>query len=159
MVRCQDDFRLFVPIIFVGKKNSPGAYPPSGFNITDFVTNDERAFYIDTKLTNRLLYHSRIRFTTITILPVFLDRDGTIIEDVGYPHEISQIKFLPKVSEAIKLLNENAFKVIVVTNQAGVARGYFTEETVKEINRYIQESLAKQGAFLDNFYYCPHPIT
>jgi len=63
---------------------------------------------------------------------VFLDRDGTIIEDVGYPHECSKIRFLPRVSEAIKLLNENGFKVIVTTNQSGVARGYFTEETVKE---------------------------
>jgi len=89
---------------------------------------------------------------------VFLDRDGTIIEDVGYPHECSKIKFLPRVSKAIKLLNENGFKVIVITNQAGVARGYFTEETVREINRYIQESLAKQGAFIDMIYYCPHHI-
>ena len=89
---------------------------------------------------------------------VFLDRDGTIIEDVGYPHERSKIKFLPRVSKAIKLLNENGFKVIVITNQAGVARGYFTEETVREINRYVQESLAKQGAFIDMIYYCPHHI-
>lgn len=89
---------------------------------------------------------------------VFLDRDGTIIEDVGYPHERSKIKFLPGVREAIKLLNKNRFKVIVATNQSGVARGYFTEETVKEINRYIQESLVKGGAFIDKFYYCPHHI-
>jgi len=89
---------------------------------------------------------------------VFLDRDGTIIEDVGYLHERSKVKFLPRVSKAIKLLNENGFKVIVITNQAGVARGYFTEETVREINRYVQESLAKQGAFIDMIYYCPHHI-
>ena len=89
---------------------------------------------------------------------VFLDRDGTIIEDVGYLGECGKIKFLPRVSEAIKLLNENGFKVIVTTNQSGVARGYFTEETVREINRYIQESLAKQGALIDKTYYCPHHI-
>ena len=89
---------------------------------------------------------------------VFLDRDGTIIEDVGYLDECSKIRFLPRVSEAIKLLNENGFKVIVATNQSGVARGYFTEETVREINRYIQESLAKQGALIDKTYYCPHHI-
>jgi D-glycero-D-manno-heptose 1,7-bisphosphate phosphatase len=87
---------------------------------------------------------------------VFLDRDGTIIEDVGYLDDCSRIKFLPRVSEAIKLLNKSGFKVIIVTNQAGVARGYFTEDTVKEINRYTQESLAKQGAFIDKIYYCPH---
>jgi len=89
---------------------------------------------------------------------VFLDRDGTIIEDVGYPRERSKVKFLPRVSKAIKLLNENGFRVIVITNQAGVARGYFTEETVREINRYVQESLTKQGAFIDMIYYCPHHI-
>jgi len=89
---------------------------------------------------------------------VFLDRDGTIIEDVGYPHERNQIKFLPGVSQAIRRLNENGFKVIIVTNQAGVARGYFTEETVKEINKYIQESLAEEGAVIDMVYYCPHHI-
>ncbi len=89
---------------------------------------------------------------------VFLDRDGTIIEDVGYLNECSKIKFLPRVSEAIKLLNENGFKVMVTTNQSGVARGFFAEETVREINRYIQESLAKQGALIDKTYYCPHHI-
>lgn len=89
---------------------------------------------------------------------VFLDRDGAIIEDIGYLHEHNKIKFLPRVSEAIRLLNKNEFKVIVITNQSGVARGYFTEEIVKEINRCVQELLAKQGAFVDKIYYCPHHI-
>lgn len=89
---------------------------------------------------------------------VFLDRDGTIIEDTGYIHLRSKIKFLPRVSQAIKLLNKNGAKVIIITNQSGVARGYFTEETVKEINSYIQESLAKQGAFINKMYYCPHHV-
>ncbi len=89
---------------------------------------------------------------------VFLDRDGTIIEDVGYLNECSKIKFLPRASKAIKLLNQNGFKVIIATNQSGVARGFFTEETVREINRYIQETLAKQGALIDKTYYCPHHI-
>ncbi len=89
---------------------------------------------------------------------VFLDRDGVITEDTGYPHEIDKIRFLARASEAIKVLNDNGFKVIVVTNQAGVARGYFTEETVKEINKYVQESLVKRGARIDRIYYCPHHI-
>ena len=89
---------------------------------------------------------------------VFLDRDGTIVEDVGYLHELNKVKFLPGASKAIKLANESGFKVIVITNQAGVARGYFTEETVKEINKYIQETLAGEGAFIDMIYYCPHHI-
>ena len=89
---------------------------------------------------------------------IFLDRDGTIIEDAGYIGEINRIKFLPMVGEAIKLLNESGFKVIITTNQAGIARGYFTEEAVREVNRYIEETLAKQGAFIDRTYYCPHHI-
>ena len=87
---------------------------------------------------------------------VFLDRDGTIIEQVNYLYECSQVKFPPKSGEAIKLLNENGFKVFVITNQPGVARGYFTEEAVKEVNRYIEEYLSKEGATIDRFYYCPH---
>ena len=89
---------------------------------------------------------------------VFLDRDGTIIEDVGHLGECSKVRFLPGASEAIKLLNENGFKVIIVTNQAGIARGYFTEETLEEINGYIQGFLLKQGAIIDRIYYCPHHI-
>ena len=87
---------------------------------------------------------------------VFLDRDGTIVEEVGYLRDITKVKFLPGADQAIKLLNENGFKVIMITNQAGVARGYFTEEAVKEINGYIQERLAGQKAWIDMIYYCPH---
>lgn len=87
---------------------------------------------------------------------VFLDRDGTIVEDTGYLHEIINIKFLPGVVEAIKSLNENGYKVIVVTNQAGVARGYFDEDAVREVNGFIQQSLSREGAFIDGIYYCPH---
>ncbi len=89
---------------------------------------------------------------------VFLDRDGTIIEDVGYISECNQVRFFPKADEAIRLLNEHSFKVIVISNQAGVARGYFTEERVREVNKHIQESLVKQGAAVDRFYYCPHHV-
>ena len=86
----------------------------------------------------------------------FLDRDGTIIEDTGYVVGKERVKFLPGSSQAIKSLNENGFKVIVVSNQAGVARGYFDEDMVKATNRYIQSVLAEQGALIDMFYYCPH---
>jgi D-glycero-D-manno-heptose 1,7-bisphosphate phosphatase len=87
---------------------------------------------------------------------VFLDRDGTIIEDTGYVAGAERVKFLPGSIRAIKLLNENGFRVMVVSNQAGVARGYFDEDMVKTTNRYIQSTLAEQGAFIDMFYYCPH---
>jgi D-glycero-D-manno-heptose 1,7-bisphosphate phosphatase len=89
---------------------------------------------------------------------VFLDRDGTIIEDTGYVAGKDRVKFLPGTAEAIRRLNENGFKVIVVSNQAGVARGYFDEAAVKETNEYIREVLARQGARIDAFYYCPHHV-
>lgn len=92
------------------------------------------------------------------IKAVFLDRDGTIVEDTGHLHEREKVRFFPGVAEAIKLLNEKGFKVIVVTNQAGVARGLYTEETVRELNSYIQECLAGQEAIIERFYYCPHHI-
>ncbi|MBI2851734.1 MAG: HAD family hydrolase [Chloroflexi bacterium] len=89
---------------------------------------------------------------------VFLDRDGTIVEDTGYLHEREKVRFFPDVDKAIGLLNRAGFKIIIVTNQAGVARGYYTEGIVRELNRYIRESLAAQGALIDRFYYCPHHI-
>ena len=87
---------------------------------------------------------------------VFLDRDGVIIEDKSYIGQIERVDFIPGVIESIKLLNKNNFKVIVITNQAGVARGYFTEDDVKQVHAYIQDYLRHRGAFIDEFYYCPH---
>lgn len=92
----------------------------------------------------------------MTSRAVFLDRDGTINEEVGYVNHIDRLILLPRVAQAIRLLNETGFKAIVITNQAGVARGYFRESLVHEIHRKIQESLAKEGAHLDGIYYCPH---
>jgi D-glycero-D-manno-heptose 1,7-bisphosphate phosphatase len=89
---------------------------------------------------------------------VFLDRDGTIIEDVGYLSDISQIRILPGATEAIRLLNNIGFKVIIVTNQAGVARGYFTESRANEINEKLRQLLADHGSIVDRIYYCPHHI-
>ncbi len=87
---------------------------------------------------------------------VFLDRDGTIAKDVHYCCRPEDFELLPSVPEAIKLLNENGFKVIVVTNQSGIARGYFTEETLAQIHQKMEDELAKYGAWVDAIYYCPH---
>lgn len=94
---------------------------------------------------------------------IFLDRDGTINEEVVHPEpdqfaprHPDEFKLILRVGEAIKLLNEAGLKVIVVTNQAGVARGYFTEEMVKKIHQKMKRELSKEGAFLDAIYYCPH---
>jgi D-glycero-D-manno-heptose 1,7-bisphosphate phosphatase len=89
---------------------------------------------------------------------VFLDRDGVIIEDTGYVAGKDRVRFLPGSAQAIRRLNVNGFKVIVVSNQAGVARGYFDEAAVKATNVYIRDALARQGACIDAFYYCPHHV-
>lgn len=87
---------------------------------------------------------------------VFLDRDGTINEEVGYVNHIDRFKLLPRVSEAIRLLNQNGIKVIVITNQSGVARGYFPESLILEVHQKMEELLRKKGAYVDAIYYCPH---
>jgi len=87
-----------------------------------------------------------------------LDRDGTIIEDVGYLSDLCQIRILPGAVEAIRLLNSNGFKVIIVTNQAGVAKGHLSERKLQEINAMLMETMSDQGAHVEKIYYCPHHI-
>jgi len=87
---------------------------------------------------------------------VFLDRDGTINREVGYLRDPTQLELLPGAAKAIKLLNENGFLTLIITNQSGVGRGYFTEETLHRIHEKLQNLLAKEGAFIDAIYYCPH---
>ena len=87
---------------------------------------------------------------------VFLDRDGTIARDVPYCRHVDDFVILPGVPEAVRLLNECAFKVVVITNQSGISRGYFTEETLSLIHRKMKEELKKHGASVDAIYYCPH---
>lgn len=87
---------------------------------------------------------------------VFLDRDGTINRDVPYCSRPEDFDLLPGAAEAIELLNEHGFKVVVVTNQSGIARGYFTEGMLASIHDKMQKELAKHGAHVDAIYYCPH---
>jgi len=87
---------------------------------------------------------------------VFIDRDGTMANDVGYCHRPEDFELLPNTAKAIRLLNQHNFKVIVITNQSGIARGYFTEETLAEIHEKMRGELAKEGAWVDAIYYCPH---
>jgi D-glycero-D-manno-heptose 1,7-bisphosphate phosphatase len=87
---------------------------------------------------------------------VFLDRDGTIIEDDGYISDLGRIHLFPWSPEAINRLRAAGFLIIVVTNQAGVARGYFEERFLVEAHRHLDALLASQGARIDAYYYCPH---
>lgn len=90
---------------------------------------------------------------------VFLDRDGTICQEVGYLDSIDRFCLIPRSGAAIKLLNEQGFRTVVVTNQSGVARGYFSESRVQEIHAELFRQLRNEGAFLDAVYFCPHHPT
>jgi len=87
---------------------------------------------------------------------VFIDRDGTINEEKEYLYRTDDLVFIPGAPQAIRLLNEAGFLVIVVTNQSGVARGYYTEEDVHLLHRHIASLLEQSGARVDAWFYCPH---
>ena len=90
---------------------------------------------------------------------VFLDRDGTLICEVGHLYRRDQIEILPRVAEAIRLLRAGGFCLVVVTNQSAVARGLLTEEELGRIHDEMTARLEKEGAYLDGIYYCPHHPT
>jgi D-glycero-D-manno-heptose 1,7-bisphosphate phosphatase len=87
---------------------------------------------------------------------VFMDRDGTISEEVGYVNHPSRYRVFPYAAEAVRLLNEAGWLAILVTNQAGVARGYFTEDLIGSVHGVLKSELEKHGARLDAIYYCAH---
>ena len=86
----------------------------------------------------------------------FFDRDGTINVEVGYLYEFDKFTWIEGAVEAIKFCNDNNYLVIVVTNQSGVARGFYTEDDVIKLHAQINSELEKMGARIDDFYYCPH---
>jgi D,D-heptose 1,7-bisphosphate phosphatase len=88
----------------------------------------------------------------------FLDRDGVINVDHGYVHRPDQFEWVPGAQDAVRLLNDLGYRVVVATNQAGIARGYYGEEHMHELHMWLQDRLAADGAFIDAFYHCPyHP--
>lgn len=87
---------------------------------------------------------------------VFLDRDGTINLERDYLYRIEDFEFVPGAPEAIRLLNDAGILVVVVTNQSGVARGYYTEDDVEILHRHIARELEVFGARVDAWQYCPH---
>ncbi len=87
----------------------------------------------------------------------FLDRDGVLVRDTGYVYRIEDLDILPGVPEGLKLLHDHGYLLIVISNQAGVARGYYTTEDVDRFHAEMQKCLEKQLGFaLDGIYYCPH---
>lgn len=87
---------------------------------------------------------------------IFIDRDGTISEEVGYINHPSRFRLFAESPQALRLLHDNGWLTILVTNQAGVARGYFTEDMVLEVHDRLRKELEKEGAALDAIYYCAH---
>lgn len=87
---------------------------------------------------------------------VFLDKDGTLVENVPYNVDPAQIKLAPGVEEGLCMLQDAGYQLIVVTNQSGIARGYFTEAALAQAADRLEELLCEAGIYLDDFYYCPH---
>lgn len=87
---------------------------------------------------------------------VFLDRDGTLIEEVHYLSRVEDLRILPGVPEALQALQDAGFALVLLTNQAGIARGFLSEETLHELHAILIERLAARGVRLDALHYCPH---
>jgi len=87
---------------------------------------------------------------------VFLDRDGTIIEEVGYLDRPERVELFPWTIDAVRVLNRAGLAVVLVSNQSGVARGFFTENVVDAVHQRMADLLAEGGARIDAYYYCPH---
>jgi D-glycero-D-manno-heptose 1,7-bisphosphate phosphatase len=87
---------------------------------------------------------------------VFLDRDGTIVEDPGFLHQPDQVRLLPGAAAGIRRLNQSGYLIVVVSNQSGIARKIYAEADYQAVQRRLAELLAAQGARLDGAYYCPH---
>lgn len=87
---------------------------------------------------------------------VFLDRDGTLIEDVGYLDRVARVAIYPWTIDALRVLRREGFRLVVVTNQSGVARGRFPESLVVDVHRHLDEAFARGGVSIDGYYYCPH---
>ncbi len=90
---------------------------------------------------------------------VFLDRDGTLTEEVGYVNHPSRLRLQPRSAQAIRRLNGAGIAAVVVTNQAGIARGYFSEDVLAAVNATLVSRLKDEGAYLDGIYVCTHHPT
>ena len=87
---------------------------------------------------------------------IFMDRDGTILEEVGYVNHVDRVRLPERSVEAVRRVNESGFQVVVVTNQAGVARGYFPESLIHEVHAHVRAAMEAGGARLDGIYVCVH---
>ena len=89
---------------------------------------------------------------------IFFDRDGVLNVDVGYLYKIEDFQWIDGAIEAIKYFNDKDYYVFVITNQSGVARGYYKEEDINKLHNWMNQELAKYDAHIDEFFYCPHHV-
>ncbi len=87
---------------------------------------------------------------------VFLDRDGVICKDTDYLHKIQDFEFIDKAIDALKLLSKTDYKIIIITNQAGIAHGFYTEEDFHKLNNWMLKEFKSKSIKIDKVYYCPH---
>lgn len=87
---------------------------------------------------------------------IFFDRDGTLIEEVGYLHRPDQVVFISDAIPAMQMLQSAGYFLIIISNQSGVARGYYTENDILNVHQYMDQFLRKEGIVINGFYYCPH---
>jgi len=90
---------------------------------------------------------------------IFLDRDGTLIEEIGYLQRLEDIQIYPEAFEAVKKINQSGAQAIVITNQSAIARGLITQEDLEQLHRRISDAFRQRGARLDAYYHCPHHPT
>jgi D-glycero-D-manno-heptose 1,7-bisphosphate phosphatase len=90
---------------------------------------------------------------------VFLDRDGTVLEEAGYLDRLERLQFFPFAIDAIRLLQRGGYGVVIITNQSGVGRGLYQEEFVQRVHQVIDERVTAGGGRIDGYYYCPHHPT
>ncbi len=115
-------------------------------------------YFIDIGIPESLAQADRELNDQLTRPAVFLDRDGVINQDKGYTHKVEDLVINPGAVDAIRAINDSGQYVIVITNQAGIARGYYSHEAVHRFHRHLQKTLNATGAHIDSFYFCPHHI-
>lgn len=143
--------------------------PLSGYSISNLIVYDNKVFeynesfnlVIDEAFNNGNLYGIPLYIPDANKKvnkALFLDRDGVLMEDVGYIGEVERVKIKKEFTDIVKYANEKNYITIVTTNQAGVSYNYYTNDDVKNIHNYLYEEYKKHDAIIDDFYYCPYHI-
>lgn len=143
--------------------------PLSGYSISNLIVYDNKVFeynesfnlVIDEAFNNGNLYGIPLYIPDANKKvnkALFLDRDGVLMEDVGYIGEVERVKIKKEFTEIVKYANEKNYITIVTTNQAGVSYNYYTNDDVKNVHNYLYQEYKKHDAIIDDFYYCPYHI-